>query len=85
VLAVLVAYIRALGKTVGAGSEFGGPMAKQQRMAVVTGLAVFSACVPESWQQWQPANVALVIIIVGAVITCVRRLSHIARKLKGAA
>jgi phosphatidylglycerophosphate synthase len=84
ILAIITAYIRTLGKSVGAGSDFSGPMAKQQRMFIVTTICIFCACVPQSWQQWQPANVALVIVILGSVITSCRRLSHIAKNLKGA-
>ena len=36
--AMATAYIRAVGKGVGLASDFSGPMAKQQRMAVVTAL-----------------------------------------------
>jgi len=85
ILAIITAYIRTLGKSVGAGSDFRGPMAKQQRMFTVTVISIFSACVPQSWQQWQPANVALIIIILGSILTCYRRLSFISKKLKGTA
>jgi phosphatidylglycerophosphate synthase len=85
ILAVITAYVRTLGKSVGAGSDFRGPMAKQQRMFTVTVISIFCACVPQSWQQWQPANVALIVIIFGTILTSCRRLSHISKKLKGAA
>jgi phosphatidylglycerophosphate synthase len=82
-LAVLTAYVRILGKSAGAGADFSGPMAKQQRMFVVTMLCLFCGLVPQSWQLWRPAVVALSIIIVGSAITACRRLFHIAAKLRG--
>lgn len=85
ILALITAYVRTFGKSVGAGSDFSGPMAKQHRMAVVTILCLFCAFVPNSWQQWQPATVALILIVIGAALTACRRVAHIARTLKGAA
>jgi phosphatidylglycerophosphate synthase len=84
ILAIITAYVRTLGKSVGAGSDFGGPMAKQQRMFVVTLCCLFCACVPQAWQQWQPATVALIVIIIGTALTACRRAAHIAKMLKGA-
>ena len=45
-VAVFVAYVRALGASVGAGQCFLGPMAKPQRMALMTALAVAGAIFP---------------------------------------
>ncbi len=81
-LAVLTAYVRILGKAAGAGSDFCGPMAKQHRMFVVTMTCLFCAATPLSWQRWHPADVALIIIIVGSGITAVRRLMHVAKALR---
>jgi phosphatidylglycerophosphate synthase len=83
VLAVITAYVRTLGKSVGAGSDFSGPMAKQQRMFVVTAVCLFCACAPQSWQQWQPGAVALILIIIGTALTACRRAVHVAQTLKG--
>jgi phosphatidylglycerophosphate synthase len=84
ILALITAYVRTLGKSVGAGSDFSGPMAKQQRMFVVTAVSLFCAFVPQSWQEWQPGTVALTLIIVGTALTACRRAAHIAKTLKGA-
>lgn len=84
-LAVLTAYVRMVGKSAGAGSDFCGPMAKQHRMFVVTMLCLFCALVPQSWQHWWPTDVALLVIIVGSFFTACRRLMRIAKTLKGAA
>lgn len=42
-LALVAAYVRVLGKSVGAGTHFLGPMAKQHRMAALTAVALASA------------------------------------------
>ena len=47
-VAVFVAYVRALGANVGAGQCFLGPMAKPQRMALMTVLAVAGAIFPHA-------------------------------------
>lgn len=86
-VALFVAYIRALGASTGAGQVFLGPMAKQQRMALVTLLAVFCAAVPLAWQQdWfrgrGVVDFALLAIIVGGLVTAVRRIGRIAALLR---
>lgn len=93
VLAVLTAYVRAVGKSVGAGSDYRGPMAKQQRMAVVTGVCLWMAATP-TWLQVVPIGeggsvgvmaIGLGVISAGAVATCARRLARIAAHLRAAA
>ncbi len=87
ILAVFVAYIRAMAKSVGAPQDYCGPMAKPQRMAVVTLLAVYLAFRPMNWQlsrpvmgefAWSETNVALLGIVVGSVVTAARRLMRAA-------
>ncbi len=46
VLAVLTAYVRELGRGLGRPADFSGPMAKQQRMAVLTGFCLISVFEP---------------------------------------
>ena len=89
ILAVFTAYVRAAGKIAGAPNEFCGPMAKQHRMLVITMIAVYSAVTPRSWQmvsfndsQIGLMTLGLAVIIVGCVITVIRRLCRIARALK---
>ena len=48
--AVFTAYVRAAGKVAGARQEYCGPMAKQQRMFLVTVAALYCALTPPSWQ-----------------------------------
>jgi phosphatidylglycerophosphate synthase len=89
ILAVFIAYIRVQGKVAGAPQDFGGPMAKPQRVFALTLLALYCGLAPSSWQ---PALVApaeigllglgLVLIICGELWTAWRRLVRIARKLQ---
>ena len=87
-VAVFVAYVRAIGASVGVGQVFLGPFAKQQRMALMTLVCVVSAVLP---MQWQPIHAstgigicggALLVIIAGGIVTAVRRLHHIARLMR---
>jgi len=81
--AVLTAYVRALGKTAGAPQIYAGPMAKQQRMFVVTLCAVACAVLPDDWPEiYRLATWALTVCLVGAMITLVRRLVLIVRHLQ---
>lgn len=88
IVALFVAYVRALGASVGVGQIFLGPQAKQQRMAVITVASVISAAVPTA--RWDAAGcvsltvirVALLIIILGGIVTAWRRLARIAGLLR---
>lgn len=72
--AMATAYVRAVGKAAGAPSDFRGPMAKQHRMALVTGLAVLCAILPFAWTAPLPM-LALWVITLGSLFTTWRRLS----------
>src|SRR5262249_47264128 len=48
--ALFTAYVRIMGKAAGTPQHFRGPMAKQQRMFLMTLLAILAALLPESWQ-----------------------------------
>ena len=89
ILAIFTAYIRAAGKIAGAPNEFCGPMAKQHRMLVITLICLYSAITPRSWQmitfndsQIGLMSLGLVVIVVGCVITVIRRVSRITQALK---
>lgn len=82
VLAVGTAYVRAFGASVGVGQCFIGPMAKQHRMAVITGASVLAAALARSAYPAQIMRVALAIVALGALITIVRRTVWIARALE---
>ena len=77
--AVFVAYVRALGASVGAGQIFIGPQAKPHRMFVMTVTALVLAAMPGMFSL---INVALWLVIVGCVITAWRRLARIAAFLR---
>ena len=88
ILAIFTAYVRAAGKIAGAPNEFCGPMAKQHRMLVITLVCVYATIAPRSWQiiAFNDSNIglmtlALAVIIVGCVITVVRRIRRIAHAL----
>jgi phosphatidylglycerophosphate synthase len=92
IVAIFVAYIRAVGKGAGLASDYRGPMAKQQRMAVITLAAVVLAVLPEAWRPvlalprgLEPIGLmamALWIVVVGGVATALRRLAAIASALR---
>jgi phosphatidylglycerophosphate synthase len=77
--ALFVAYVRAEGKVAGAHQEFCGPMAKPQRMFLVTMGALASTAAPAAWQvmTW-----VLAAIIAGGLWTAFRRLAKIADALR---
>ena len=79
-LALGTAYVRQLGGALGLAQDFRGPMAKQQRMFVLT-LGAF-ACAVDARLPWPPGTLlagALALIVLGAAATLVRRLAGIAR------
>ncbi|MFT7560051.1 MAG: phosphatidylglycerophosphate synthase [Flavobacteriales bacterium] len=72
-LAIMTAYIRTLSVSIGAPANFGGPMAKQHRMALLTGACVITAIEPLLWMPGLVMPIALVLVIVGCVITAFNR------------
>src|SRR5438105_6072624 len=85
ILAIFTAYVRAAGKIAGAPNEFCGPMAKQHRMLVITLICIYMAITPRSWQMIAFSDLriglmalGLAVIIVGCVITVIRRVGRIA-------
>ena len=88
-VAVLTAYIRAFGNSVGVRGLFMGPMAKPQRMATMTAACVYCACAPAGWPGGLASGtpgaigVALALIIAGALLTALRRVHRIAVELRG--
>ena len=84
---VFVAYVRALGASVGAGQIFLGPQAKPHRMFAMTLVAVAMAAVPEmrtraGVEPLPLMEIALWFVIVGCVVTAWRRLARIAQFLR---
>jgi phosphatidylglycerophosphate synthase len=84
--ALVTAYVRAVGKAAGAPQEYCGPMAKQQRMALLTLIAVYRGLTPAEWQvNWQGRGLialGLLVIVLGCLLTSVRRLLRIAANLR---
>src|SRR5215472_6563179 len=79
-LAVLTAYVRALGASLGFGQDYGGPMAKQQRMFVLTVGSLVAVVLP-----YRPVLLAaLAIIAVGSAATVLRRTWRLAARLRAA-
>lgn len=82
VLAVITAYVRALGASSGARQQFIGPMAKPHRMAVMTGACLVAAFAPLSPYCAKALPAALAIIVLGCVVTIFRRTCRILRELE---
>ena len=90
VLAVFVAYVRAQARVGGAAQDYCGPMAKPGRIFLVTLTSLWLAVTPASWQlawgpdgSWGLMAAALVVTMIGCVITAVRRLLRAGRSLRG--
>lgn len=74
-LSITTAYIRTLGASLQVGHHFLGPMAKQHRMALVT-----AGCI--IYLFYHPVFYYLLIIMnVGLLITCYRRLARVFKLL----
>jgi phosphatidylglycerophosphate synthase len=79
--AVLTAYVRVFGGSVGLAQDFCGPMAKQQRMAVLTAACIIAAIEVALHQFPYVIFAALVLVLLGELITFVRRTVRIAKLL----
>jgi phosphatidylglycerophosphate synthase len=82
-LAVLSAYVRVFGGSLGFQQSFTGPMAKQHRMALLTLSCLASILeVMAGGYQGRILSVGLLIIGVGTALTIIRRLGRIAGLLQ---
>jgi len=81
ILSVLTAYVRVFGGSAGLMQDYCGPMAKQQRMATLTIACVLSAVETIVAFPHRIMFLALSVILVGSIITAVRRTFRIARLL----
>ena len=79
-LAVGTAYVRTLGTALTAVSDYRGPMAKQQRMFILTVGGLGSAWEIFSGSTWI-MTIVLVIVCLGSIVTIIRRLRHISKLL----
>ncbi len=80
-LAVLTAYVRLFGGSLGLTQSFAGPMAKQHRMFVLTLGCLAAAVEGMAGLPRRSMAVALAVIVVGSAATFVRRLVAIAREM----
>jgi len=81
-LALLTAYIRALGASLKMPQDFSGPMAKPQRMFVVTAGCLLSCLEVLGHRRGNVMSVALVIVAIGSLITVLRRTVRLIRWLE---
>lgn len=72
-VAVMTAYLRTLAASIGAPVDFRGPMAKQQRMAAMTLACVVTAPEPLLWRRGWFLVAALALVVLGGVVTIMRR------------
>jgi phosphatidylglycerophosphate synthase len=80
-LAVLTAHVRLLGAALGLPQDFGGPMAKPRRMAVVIAACLATALGSAFGWRGQPMVVGLSLVVVGGAATVARRTRGILRAL----
>jgi phosphatidylglycerophosphate synthase len=82
-LAILTAYVRVLGASMGASHVFIGPMAKPQRMAMMTAACVLSVGEPLFGWRGQIVALALGVIVLGSIVTLIRRTASIFAEVNG--
>lgn len=80
--AVMTAYIRAFGASLTGEQDFSGPLAKPQRMAVLTVAAVASAFVSVAPGMIKVMHFALLLIVLGTLWTATRRTLRLAKQLR---
>jgi phosphatidylglycerophosphate synthase len=81
-LALATAYVRVFGGSLGLAQDFRGPLAKAQRMAVMT-VACIAAAGEHFWHAEHYALLAAAVIIAaGSLLTCITRTLAIAAKLQ---
>ncbi|WP_110686422.1 CDP-alcohol phosphatidyltransferase family protein [Salinicola aestuarinus] len=72
-LAVVTAYVRVLGASMGAPMRFSGPMAKQHRMALLSAACLLSVFEPAFWPKGCVLLLAVTVIALGSALTVARR------------
>jgi phosphatidylglycerophosphate synthase len=80
-LAVSLAYVRALGGSLGLPQSFAGPMAKQHRMAVLAAGAIGGAIEVLFRLPRRSLWLSLLVVIGGSIVTLARRTARIAEDL----
>ena len=82
VFAVLTAYVRELGRALGQPADFGGPMAKPQRMALLTAAAIVTTFEHNWGWRGETFTGSLALIAIGAALTAAIRTGRLAARLK---
>ncbi|MEM0984175.1 MAG: CDP-alcohol phosphatidyltransferase family protein [Planctomycetota bacterium] len=72
--ALLTAYVRALGVTLGARNHFAGPLAKPHRMHLVAALSAVMAFAPAAWREHNIVEAVLWVVAGLCVMTVINRL-----------
>ncbi len=80
--AIFTAYTRVLGASARTKHYFGGPMAKQHRMAFLCLVLILLPILPETISAWSVVRNAYLLICIGCAVTVCRRLVFISRELK---
>jgi phosphatidylglycerophosphate synthase len=83
-LAVMTAYIRTLAVSVGAPANFQGPMAKPHRMALLTVACLFTLAENLLGSQQYALLIALLLMLIGCLVTLYRRIMAVYRYLEAA-
>jgi len=81
--AMMTAYIRVLGSSMGADSCFKGPMAKQHRMAILTISLILSPFEVLLFDQTYMLFIALMLITFGSLLTILNRIYSIYKNIEG--
>jgi len=80
-LAVLTAYVRLLGGSLGLPQDFGGPFAKQHRMFALT-VGTLAAAIEHARQgRVELLWVTMIVIVAGTALTLALRIVRLARAL----
>lgn len=81
-LAIFVAYVRELGRANALPADFGGPMAKQHRMGVLTAGAALALFEPVWGTPGLMLSLGLAIIVLGSGLTIYLRARRLIERLR---
>lgn len=80
-VAVLAAYVRVFGVSLGQRADFSGPFAKPQRMAAMAAASVLAAGEPWLWSADRALDAGLWLCLAGTALTVARRVGRLYRRL----
>jgi len=75
--AVVTAYIRVFGGSIGAAQHFIGPMAKQHRMFTLTVATLAAIGETLAGAPSRAIRIGLAVIVAGSIVTAIRRTRRI--------